>query len=147
MNAAFAAAFGDHCHSLTSFRANLALRSGHGDVRVGSVKRSASLYGGPIFNKHDGFRASLIVTDEALSSETGNGRGFRGPVERRTARRDQVPTTQFRNRIWLRAVTRSRALLALAFHGIVLDLVTLFFSAATPISTASIDPLRNWHSG
>lgn len=104
-------------------------------------------YGGPIFNKHDGFRASLIVTDEVLSSETGNGRGFRGPVERRTARRDQVPTTQSRNRIWLRAVTRSRALLALAFHGIVLDLVTLFFSAATPISTASIDPLRNWHSG
>ena len=33
-------------------------------------------YGGPIFNKHDGFRASLIVTDEAPSSETGKGTDF-----------------------------------------------------------------------
>ena len=70
------------------------------------------------------------------------GNGFRGPVERRTSRRDQVPTTKSRNRIWLRAVTRSRALLALAFHGIALDLVTLSFPAATPTSTASINPLR-----
>ena len=55
-------------------------------------------------------RSSLIITDEALSSETGKGTDFVVHLERRAARRNQDPTTQCGSggRIPLRFHRRSR---------------------------------------
>jgi hypothetical protein len=76
-------------------------------------------------------RSSIIITDEALSSETGKGTEF--VVVLSASRRYQVPATRsLGGRIQLRP-TRSPALSALACRGSVFDLVNLFFPR--PITT------------
>ena len=71
-------------------------------------------------------RSSLIITDEALSSETGNGTDFvvllSGEPQGGIKIRRRGPGTNS-----LRAPTRSPALLALTFRGSVFYLVSLFF--------------------
>ena len=73
-------------------------------------------------------RSSLIISDEALSSETGNGTDFvvllSGEPQGGIKIRRRGPGTEAP----LRAPTRSPALRALAFRRSVFDLVSLFFS-------------------
>jgi hypothetical protein len=78
-------------------------------------------------------RSSIIITDEALSSETGKGAEFVVVLSGAT-RRYQVPATRsLGGRIQLRPTRRSPALSALACRGSVFDLVNLFFPR--PITT------------
>ena len=79
-----------------------------------------------------GMVAAIFPDHHGRGVELGDRQrhGFRGPLERRAARRHQDPTTRSGDRIPLRAPTRSPALLALAFRGSVFHLVSLFFSLA-----------------
>jgi hypothetical protein len=70
-------------------------------------------------------RSSLIVTNEALSSETGNGTDFLVLFSGEPSRRNQDPTTRSSDRIPIRSPTRSPAL---PFAGSVFHLVNVFGS-------------------
>ena len=61
-------------------------------------------------------RSSLIITDEALSSETANGTDFVVLLSGEPSRRNRDPTTRSSDRI--RSPTRSPASMALAIRGV-----------------------------
>ncbi len=69
-------------------------------------------------------RSSLIVSDEGLSSETGNGTDFVVSAERRAAGEPRDPAAPPGDRGALRIPARSPAMVALALGGPVLHLVT-----------------------